>query len=159
MPHTHTHMHKTDFSIVDADNDASELKVSHNSSRDKRVLVFNKNILSYWFTWYTEHWTEPVWNFFAILYVVEVYGTVNAVYFLWHILCKNKICFWLDIGLSYEDLQIHRHIFFLFYKQFRHFNFYSYSYHVYRVYVLWYIIIWYFICIFYCTYIYMCYIM
>jgi hypothetical protein len=58
LPHTHTH--KTSFSIVDADNDVSELKVSHNSSRDKRVLVFNKNILNYSFTWYTEHSTEPV---------------------------------------------------------------------------------------------------
>jgi hypothetical protein len=44
--HTHTHMHKTDFSGVDADNDAGELKVSHNGSHNKRVVVFNKNILS-----------------------------------------------------------------------------------------------------------------
>jgi len=136
--HTHQHTHKTGFSIVDADNDASELKMSPNGSCNKRVLVFNEiYILIYLFTWYTEHSTEPVWNFFTILYVAQVHGTVNARYFLWHTFCKNKVCFWLNIGLSYEDLQIHRHIFFLFYLQFRHFNFYSYSYHVYRVYVLW----------------------
>ena len=58
--HTHTHTHKTDFSIVDADKDASELKISPNSCRDKRVLVFNENILRYLFTWYTEHSTEHV---------------------------------------------------------------------------------------------------
>ena len=114
--HTHTHTHKTGFSLVDADYDASELKMSPNGSCDKRVLVFNENILSYLFTWCTEHSTEPVWNFFTILYVVQVHGTVNAGYFLWHIFCKNKVCFWLNIGVSYEDLQIHRHIFFLFFN-------------------------------------------
>jgi hypothetical protein len=80
--HTHTHTHKTGFSIVDADNDASELTVSHNVSHDKRVLVFNENIISYLFMWYTEHSTEPVWSFFTILYAVQVHGTVNAGYFL-----------------------------------------------------------------------------
>jgi hypothetical protein len=58
--HTHTHTHKTGFSIVDADNDASELKMSPNGSCDKRALVFNENVLSYLFTWYIEHSTEPV---------------------------------------------------------------------------------------------------
>jgi len=58
--HIHTHMHKTGFSVVDADNDVSELKVSYSGSCDKRVLEFNKYVLSYSFTWYTEHSTEPV---------------------------------------------------------------------------------------------------
>jgi len=26
-----------------------------------------------------------------------------------NITCKNRVYFWLNIGLSYEDLQIHRH--------------------------------------------------
>jgi hypothetical protein len=38
-------MHKTGFSIVDADSDANEHKVSHNGSHDKRVLVFNKKYI------------------------------------------------------------------------------------------------------------------